>query len=562
MKLARVGIYMDRETAACRHRYGINTFGAYAGEILSHAGIAYEWIGSLPELNRSDCDVVIVAFCEDNADSAEALWRFAERGGLVIAYGGLQSLALKLGCFANSITGTGYAWLPGDRTSPLRYLEAQTWDLAAPNETSCINYGTLNQGRPDGVAMGTALQQFSVGTGVIDRWAVSIPDTVVRFQQGFAPVFKDGTPARDGSGAVDDGILKADDGCAMDWDLDRLTTDTGAPYFAHPYADLWREAMIRHLLTRVVERGLILPFIDYWPEGVNCVAMISHDSDLNIDESAEATLEVLRDCGIQSTWCMIEPGYSPGIYERVKGEGHELAFHYNALNVQGGRWGEEEFDRQFTWLKQAIAQEKVTSNKNHYTRFEGWGELFEWCEKHGIEADQTRGPSKRGNVGFLFGTCHPYFPISWADTGNRMYDVLEVGFLTQDLDHKILADSSVIAPFLEQVNRVRGVAHFLFHQVHIFQQEPVNRAIRKVVAEGRKRGFAFWTCKEINDWERVRRKLRVNAMDTEGRPVFEGQNVDGRVVVWVPVAEAGTGTELRFGVPCRKIAAVSDKILQ
>ena len=140
-----------------------------------------------------------------------------------------------------------------------------------------------------------------------------------------------------------------------------------------------------------------------------------------------------------------------------------------------------------------------------------------------------------------------------------MYDVLEVGFLTQDLDHEMLADSSVIVPILEQVSRVRGVAHFLFHPIHILQQEPVNRAIRKVVAEGRKRGFAFWTCKEINDWERARRKLRINALDAEGRPVFEGQIEHGRAVAWVPVAEAGTDTEMRFGVPCRKTVAVSDK---
>lgn len=554
MKMARVGILLDKQAAERRWAFGQNVFEAYLGEVLSHAGIPYQWLDDPATIDRADVDILLVALCEEEEKKAATLLRFAEDGGGVISYAGLNRLTGKLGCKERREWSPGYARLPGEGEDlrPLRYLHSRPWILT--NEAEGEAWGSLHAERPDGPETAPALLRFKAGSGFIDRWSVNIPYTIVALQQGSGPVFEDGIPAEDGTGNVDEGILKADDKCEMDWEYDRLTTETGAPYFAHPYADLWREVLIGHLLRRSVEMGLTLPFLGYWPDGISHVAMISHDSDINQDEHAEATLEVLEECGIRSTWCMLEPGYSSSIYDRVKEAGHELAFHYNALDIQGGHWGEEEFDRQLAWLKSAAGLSEITSNKNHYTRFEGWGELFRFCEKNGIAAEQTRGPSKKGNIGFLFGTCHPYFPISWADERNRLYDVLEIGFLTQDLDHLTLADSSVVVPFLEQTKKVQGVAHFLFHQIHIMQQPKVTDAVRKVVREAKSRGFVFWTCKEINDWERARRKVSIRGVNDRGEVIADGEALD-RLVVWIPVtgeAETGAVIESKFGVPCMK----------
>ncbi|TLS50113.1 hypothetical protein FE782_22545 [Paenibacillus antri] len=558
MRMARIGVLLDQAAVERRHRYGINVFEAFVGEVLAHAGIPFEWIRRTEQVGECKPDVLLVAFAEEDAMTAEAIWNYAERGGIVISYAGLNGLASKLGCYEQRDIPVGYAEaMPttGGDSRPLRFLGAVPWAPASSSPRASAEVGTIRKECPDGAEAGAALQRFGVGEGAIDRWSVNIPRTIVLLQQGTGPVFHDGVPAKDGTGAVDEGILKADDRCGMDWELDREKTETGAPYFAHPYADLWKEQLISHLLKRVTAMGLTLPFLGLWPDGVPAVAMISHDSDLNLDESAETTLSVLKECGIRSTWCMIEPGYSPHIYEKAKRDGHELAFHYNALDAQNGRWGEDEFDRQFAWLKEATGGAPIVSNKNHYTRTEGWGELFAWCEKHGIQAEQTRGPSKKGNIGFLFGTCHPYFPISWFDDGNRAYDVLEISFLTQDLDHMLLADSSVVVPFLEQVARVQGVAHFLFHQVHIHQQPPVTAALRKVVAEARKRGFEFWTCERINDWERARRNVEIVGVEADGAVHARGAEGLNDAAIFVPIAEPAdldAGVEWHYGVPCRK----------
>lgn len=573
MKLAKIGVLLDRTTMERRWQFRLNVFEQYVLELLGHRGIPYSILHSMEELDAPGAayDLLLVAVAPDTRAAADRLWAYAAEGGRLIACGGLNALAPRLGYVRGETAGTGYARLPeslgADR--PLRYLQAFPWVrlqvevAAAADAPAAESVGDMADGRPDGPRLGPALQRFAIGRGRLDRWAVDVPGTIAGLQQGGGPVFEDGVPAPDGTAAVDDGVLKADDVVELNWTWDRLQTETGAPYFAHPYADLWREVFVGHLVRSAAELGLSLPFVGYWPDGVEQVALVSHDSDGNQDVHAASTLQTLAECGIRSTWCMLESGYSAEIYEQIVAAGHELAFHYNAVEADNGFWDGEEFARQAEWLRGATGQGRIASNKNHLTRFEGWGELFRWCETNRIASDQTRGPSKKGNVGFIYGTSHPYFPIAWADERNRTYDVLEIGFLTQDLDIGKWSDSSVIVPFLDEVRKVEGVAHFLYHQVHIHNREEVRRSMRYLAEEARKRNFVFWTCEEINDWERARRTLNVSGLDVESVVMA----VDGRedttwsggtaydAVVWVPVSAKEAeldGIVLKYGVPCRK----------
>jgi len=588
MRWAKIGIWLDQEKTQQLRESGSNTFQTYMGEMLAHRGFSYDWLHALEAGILAQYDMILVAL-EGNDDQTSLLWDYTQAGGTVIALGNLNGWAERLECRIAPAIEVGYVALPsrltptGGEEQLLRCFNSLPWlpvesdqEDASGNAESMViaklgsivaeaEYEAIGKlGKHDGGdehadnSRTSPLLQLRIGQGTLWRWAVDIPTTVVYIQQGKAPVCEDGPSAPDGTAQIEEGILKSDDGFQLNWTLDRKETSTGMPYFTTAYTDRWREAISAQLVQAAAERGLVLPFKSYWPAGVQSVAAVSFDSDFNVDEHAEKTLQVLNELGIQTTWCMIEPGYSEPIYEKVRHGEHELAFHYNALEQQGGIWSEEEFGRQLGWLRQAIQEEGGLSNKNHYTRFQGWGELFAWCERYGIEADQTRGPSKKGNIGFLFGTCHPYFPIAWADEANRHYDVLEIGFLTQDLNLDFLADDTVIQPFLDEVMQVQGAAHFLFHQVHIYTQELVVAALRKLVAEAGKRGMPFWTSKQINDWERARREAIITQEPITGEVRCEdGKGLPQPLELWLPIPDWKDGesedVEWYYQVPCRKI---------
>jgi hypothetical protein len=479
----------------------------YIAEILRRAGLFLEPLAPdrLEELfQRPACVVVLAGHLPLTAKQRDALTAWVKRGGSLLGIGGTSGLEEVFGVRGARPLAEG--WLKvkaGDHpvTGGLR-SSLHVFGGYTGVATSATTLADVEGGYQ--FVRGSALFENRCGDGRALLLGPDLIFSIVHIQQG-VPVLQDAKPPSDGSAPVNDGQLKAEDGMVLDWERDRskAAPDSGA-IFLEPIADELRELILRGIFHLARERKLLLPVLYYWPRALEGVGMISHDSDGNEPEKAPALLEVMRRCGVQSTWLILYPGgYPREFYGQLKQHGYEIGLHYDAYS--GGpqtSWSRENFLFQHRWLRQTAGVEHIYTNKNHYTRWEGRLDFWRWCEGVGMHSDQTRGPSKKGTIGFPLGGAQPYFPLDDEGASPRCFNVLEVNLLTQD--HVITCPPEYGLQLLDSALRHHGVAHFLFHPAHI-QKPGVADALTKLIDYGRTQRLEWWTNEQIYQWECARR---------------------------------------------------------
>jgi hypothetical protein len=479
----------------------------YIREVLQHAGLFFEEWRTDGLSSLKDRPVRVILLVGDlpltNAQRG-SLSNWVRDGGSLISIGGTSGMDEVLGVAGKKPLAEGWIRVTADDhpvTARLRSSLHVFGGFAATTKdaTSLAEIESGSQG-----ARGSAVLENRFGQGRTILLAPDLVFSIVHIQQGL-PALQDGAPAPDGSAAINDGELKAEDGLVLDWQRDRTPMQPdGVPAFLEPISDELRSLILRSIFHLAEEQQLRLPVLWYWPRGLPAIGHISHDTDGHDPQKAEVLLDVMNDCGVKSTWCTLYPGgYPREFYKRLQEQGFEIALHYDARS--GGpetSWSKENLILQHRWLKEIADLDEITSNKNHYTRWEGRIDFLRWCEAVGIQSDQTRGPSKQGTIGFPLGGSHPYFPLDDEALAPRLLDVLEINMLTQDL--VVVCPVEYGRQLMDSVLRQHGVAHFLFHPAHI-EKPGVADAIRDLVGYGRSQGLQWWTNKQINHWERLRR---------------------------------------------------------
>jgi hypothetical protein len=479
----------------------------YITEILRRAGMFFE--PTSPDrleglLHRPPCVVVLAGHLPLTAKQREALTTWVNRGGSLLGLGGTSGLKEVFGVKDAHPLADG--WLkvkagehPVTRglRSSLHVFGGYTCEPSSSTTLADVEVGNhLNRGG--------AILENRFGKGGALLLGPDLIFSIVHIQQGVS-VLQDGKPAPDGSAVINEGTLKAEDGLVLDWVRDRspLAPDSG-PIFLEPISDELRELILRSIFHLAREQRLLLPVLYYWPRALEGVGLISHDTDGNEPAKAPALLEVMRRSQVQSTWLLLYPGgYPREFYGQLRQHGFEIGLHYDA-NTGGPHtsWSRENFLFQHQWVRQTTGLDRLCSNKNHYTRWEGRLDFMRWCEEVGMHSDQTRGPSKKGTIGFPLGGSQPYFPLDDETASPRFLNVLEVNLLTQDL--VVTCPPEYGAPLLDSAVRHHGVAHFLFHPAHILKPG-VADALTKLLDYGRTRRLEWWTNEQIHQWEGLRR---------------------------------------------------------
>lgn len=490
-------------------------YGDYVHELLAHAGLCYVPL-SVDKLEHALPTLRLLVTVGDTTlpeSTREALSRWVEAGGAWLAIGGTAGAPELLGVEEEPATYSGWGTASGTLGEgylrpvqrghpvlahvplPLHFFNGAP--LLAKEGTTLAE--VLDAHQRETPRAGVVWKQ--VGKGQCLLIAPDVTGTVVRIQQGVA-VTRDGVSAPDGTAPIGDDMLKSGDGAVLDWWFDRQPVSgiPGLSAFLQPIADIWRELVVRALLYLAQQQQVVLPILWLYPRNLPAIAHLSHDTDGNDPTLAVQMLQVVRKAGIHSTWCVITPGYPGETIDRIRAEGHELAMHFDAVE-EDTRWDEGAFHEQWRTIKRLFG-EPPTTNKNHYLRWEGDTEFFMWCARRGIQLDQSKGPSKPGEAGFNFGTCHPYFPV---DPQGNLIDVLELPTLSQDLN--VFVPDAILEPLLDAVVRHHGVLHLLFHPAHVAKPD-VADVILRTVRRAQERGMEWWTARRINEWERARRHVR------------------------------------------------------
>ncbi len=479
----------------------------YITEILRRAGLFFEPLSpdDLEELfHRPPCVVVLAGHLPLTTKQRHALTTWVNRGGALLGLGGTSGLDGVFGVKSERSFEDGWLKIKAPDHPVTRGLRSSLhvfggYALAPGGATVLADVDTSNR-----YAQGSAILENRFGQGQALLLGPDLIFSIVHIQQGVS-VLQDAHPAPDGSAAVNDGALKAEDGLVLDWQRDRspAAPDNGQ-IFLEPVSDELRELILRSIFHLAREQRLMLPVLYYWPRSLDGVGLISHDTDGNDPAKAPVLLEVMRRCQVQSTWVLLYPGgYPSDFYRQLKQDGFEIGLHYDAMTATPHTfWSKENFLFQHRWVRETAGLEQIYSNKNHYTRWEGRLQFWRWLEEAGMHSDETRGPSKKGTIGFPLGGSQPYFPLDDEAASPRCFNVLEVNLMTQDL--VVTCPPEYGPQLLDSAVRHHGVAHFLFHPAHILKPG-VADALTKLLDYGRTKRLEWWKNEQIYEWEMLRR---------------------------------------------------------
>jgi len=492
-------------------------------EILRYVGFSFACWDQESWMKERPPGITVIMRTTARSGWEEACSEYCRSGNAVLAIGGVHGLPQTLGIRACGRMQEG--WVEWEEDSPASDLQSSfhCFDatLVEPAAERLKTWGKWKR-RNGSHAANPVLTVRETGLGLAAMIGFDLAKTVCLIQQGVS-VVRDGSPAPDGTAPIDEGFLKTDDGTMLDWLHDRDCPEgSAAPFYVHPIVDEMRILLVRVLYMLQERVGIREVQTWFWPNGLPAIGHISHDTDGNDVELAGILLDKLSEADVRSTWCTIMPGYPDSIYARIKEAGHEVALHYNAIGTEipESDWTETHFRYQWSMLKEQVPDREIVSNKNHYLRWEGDTEFYRWCESAGIRVEQSKGGSKQGNKGFLFGTCHPYGPVGSPAERNRPFDIISLPTLSWDPPMAARCTFEEAKTLLRRSCDVYGVAHFLFHPAMVESgQESLTSGdcLVGLCRYGKQLGLEWWTSEQIWQWFQTRRQIRIESEERKIR---------------------------------------------
>lgn len=483
---AKIGVYLAPE----------DRYKSYFDEALHHLGLAFHVLDTPSGDQLHDIDVLLLCgYGSLNETQVDDVSSWVSHGGGLVCCGSTWGLGGVLGLnsddshASNDVARAHQA----DRLWPEGAQHVRFFGGTLATAKGCQTIASTDSGR-------VALSRRKVGKGLALFVGPHVAQTMALMQMGRS-VETDGIGPSDGSAILDDGILRAEDGSTLSFDSDRSRAEgCPTPYFAYPHADVVREFLMRAALNAVDSSGKSTVVLWHWPHMAAAAAMLTLDCEDFTPEHVYRTYQILSLHGCPATWLIGQPGYPLAVYRSFRAWEHEVGCLFSGEGETG--WDGERLKLQHIALTRAASLKNAFACRPTAGRWRGWDSFYAMCQRSGARVSVSKGGRQAGTAGFLFGTCHPFFP---RRSDGSDYLVSEMPY-TAYMPGMVTDDAVCDAIF--STTLARGGCFHMVSRPEVTADTVANASLRRLISVCRQNRVEFVSPEQTWRFEKARRSLR------------------------------------------------------
>ncbi|MFQ3610634.1 MAG: hypothetical protein SNJ72_03970 [Fimbriimonadales bacterium] len=497
-----------------------NLFDQCASSAVLQSGLLVDWLlpVEIPLRLEHYAVLITIGHSELPEDLIPRLRQFVEEGGTWIALGSPCNLPDLFGVAPQTRSdgswrtlGEGYAIGQG-----MASVIPEAWGqlhafggVAVQAETAQVwAYWLDPHANETGIP---AVMMNPYGAGRTILFAVNFGETLARLRMGRSLVERAVLPG-DVPDEPNPYLLRADDATRLDWYLDREPCTDGIHCFLKPVADRWMESLVRAVLWAGQQSGYVVPMVWHYPRMLEGFGVVSIDCDPAHAQYENTLSHLLTLAGVRATWCVSEVGRQTNFYRDLARKEHEIGLRYVPESDTFCR--SSTIQNQVDTLRRFTSVRAITAVQVESLQWRGCSEFFELAERTQIKTELSRGGFYPQSAGFLFGTAHPWQPISRL----RMGETIPIWVLP------LLSYRAVERVGTEQLNRIFQATRAINGVFHISVSPFV--ASNTAYADGfmrllgaiRAEGYEWQTAYEVAQWCERRQALRHKLVNIPDKP--------------------------------------------
>lgn len=174
-------------------------------------------------------------------------------------------------------------------------------------------------------------------------------------------------------------------------------------------------------------------------------------------------------------------------YEAIKANGHELSLHYNFIdNFDPLAFTEAQLKEQMDAYYKMYGEYPICT-VNHWCRWTGWADTARWMMSAGGKADNSfihhrlppLNPCNR--LGFVFGTCFPFFFYDDYEHDNAKLDFLEEPITAYEIGYSStdVTDFDIISRSIDMAVNYHLVMDMFYHPINVYSHPACREAIEE-----------------------------------------------------------------------------------